>query len=177
MTSIDCPTGTDRVVEALQQLHFTRNSIIVNIQGDAPLLESQVVHEVIELLRRDEHEMMATAAFPIMSEEEARDPHVVKCILDKTNHALYFSRGLIPHSGETGYNPSVQYYHHLGLYAYRYEFLNQFVSLEPTPLQLAEDLEQLKALEHGFSIKVAIVESRSFGVDRPEDIKRVEKVL
>jgi len=177
MTSINCPTGTDRVVEALQQLQFTHDSIIVNIQGDAPLLESKVVHEVIDLLRFDNQEVMATAVFPITSEDEARDPHVVKCVLDKSGRALYFSRGLIPHCGEAGYHPSAQYYHHLGLYAYRYDFLQQFVSLEPTPLQLAEDLEQLKALEYGFSIKVAIVESQSFGVDRPEDIKRVEKVL
>jgi len=177
MTSADCPTGTDRVVEALRQLKFTPDSIIVNIQGDAPLLEASVVYEVIELLRQDEQEVMATAVFPITSEQEARDPHVVKCILDKTKHALYFSRGLIPYCGEDGYSASAEYYHHLGLYAYRYEFLHTFVGLESTPLQLAEDLEQLKALEHGYAIKVAVVESQSFGVDRPEDIKRVEKVL
>jgi len=84
---------------------------------------------------------------------------------------------LIPYSGKTGYNPETVYYHHLGLYANRYDFVQTYVDLEPTPLQLAEDLEQLKVLEHGFSIKVAVVESQSFGVDRPEDIKRAEQFL
>ncbi|NGX58069.1 MAG: 3-deoxy-manno-octulosonate cytidylyltransferase [Chlamydiae bacterium] len=174
MTSPDSPTGTERVVEALSQIQAPDDAIIVNIQGDVPLLETLVIEEVVNLLIQNEQEVMSTAVVPITQEAEALDPHIVKCILDKTNHALYFSRGLIP-CGE--FRQDVVYYHHLGIYAYRKEFVRHYMTLDPTPLQMAEDLEQLKVLEHGFRIKVAIVESTSFGVDRPQDIKRVEDNL
>jgi len=177
MTSATCPTGTDRVVETLNQIPVTEDAIIVNIQGDAPLIEPHVIQAVTNLLMENKEEVMSTAAVPIQSEDEARDPHIVKCVLDKSAHALYFSRGLIPYCGPTGYSPDVTYYHHLGLYAFRQNFVRQYVTLEPTPLQNCEELEQLKVLENGFAIKVAIVESQSFGVDRPEDIKKVEMLL
>lgn len=174
MTSVHCPTGTERVVEALDQLEMPDDAIVVNIQGDIPLLEPEVIEKVVSLLQDDDQIVMATAAIPITSKIEAFDPHIVKCVLDKTDHALYFSRGLIP-CGD--FRDDVKYYHHLGIYAYRNAFVRHYALLDSTPLQRAEDLEQLKALEHGFRIKVAIVKSASFGVDRPQDIKRVEEIL
>ncbi|MCB1148631.1 MAG: 3-deoxy-manno-octulosonate cytidylyltransferase [Chlamydiia bacterium] len=177
MTPSECPTGTDRVFAALQDQEIAPDTIIINLQGDVPLLEKGVMEAVIAAMLDSPLEVMATAAVKIKNEEEALLPSIVKCVLDKSSHALYFSRSLIPHSRYGGYNPDVTYYHHLGIYAFTYEFLKIYSALEPTPLQLTEDLEQLKAMEHGYKIKVAIVESSSFGVDRPEDVEKVERLL
>jgi len=173
MTSPHHLTGTDRIAEALDIIACPEDAIVVNIQGDVPLIESHVVSSAIQLLLQNPREVMATAAVPIKSSEELHDPHVVKCVLDKTGRALYFSRESIPYS-RNGQTPR---YHHLGIYVYTRAFVRQYISLPPTPLQLAEDLEQLKALEHGFPIKVALVESQCFGIDRPEDLKRLEVCL
>jgi 3-deoxy-manno-octulosonate cytidylyltransferase (CMP-KDO synthetase) len=174
MTSEMCPTGTERLVEALKSLKITDDDpIIVNVQGDIPLLEPAVFKAVVKLLQNHPLEVIATAVCPIESEAEADDPHIVKCVLDKTGHAMYFSRSKIPYSPIEG----CPRYHHLGIYAYRYEFIRHYAKLEPTPLQRAEDLEQLKILEHGFRIKAALVESGSFGIDRPEDIEKMKQVL
>lgn len=175
----ECPTGSDRLFAALQVIPHTigDEDIVVNIQGDVPLLEIPVIEAVVHSLAIDPVEVMSTAVVPIKSELEALSPSVVKCVLSKTAHALYFSRTLIPTYGSPGYHAGKTYYHHLGLYAYRRRFLEHYVSIPQTPLQKAEDLEMLKVLECGFSIKVAIVESRAFGVDRPEDIEKVERLL
>jgi len=175
MTSVECPTGTDRLVEALEMDAFgDEQSIIINIQGDAPCLEPHIFSQVIRLLEDHPEDVMSTAAVPITSKEEALSPSIVKCVMDKNGHALYFCRGLIP----TGsYNPDQVYYHHLGIYGFRKKFLLHYPSLSPTPLMLAEDLEQLKVLEHGYGIRIAVVESESFGVDTPQDVEKIKKLL
>lgn len=174
MTSPDHHTGTDRLAEVAKDIPA---HIVVNIQGDEPCLETKVMESVVEALQSDAGSVMSTAAIPITSEEMARNPSVVKCVLDKSGHALYFSRGLIPHTRDQKYHKEIQYYHHLGIYGFRKEFLLHYNKLEKTPLQMIEDLEQLKVLEHGYRIKVAIVNSKSIGVDTPEDIKKVEELL
>ncbi len=173
MTSPLCPTGTERVVEALKGMDLPEDAIILNIQGDTPLLETYIFEEVIEALRNNPLDVMATAACPIVNEEEAKDPNIVKCVLDKSLHAMYFSRSTIPYPAKE----TCRCFHHLGIYAYRYEFICHYATLSPTPLQKAEDLEQLKILEHGFRIKVALVKSSSFGVDRPEDIRKIQQYI
>jgi 3-deoxy-manno-octulosonate cytidylyltransferase (CMP-KDO synthetase) len=179
MTSTQCATGTDRVIEALK--NFPRHSdqdIVVIVQGDVPCIEAEVIQQVIDILKYDSLAVASTAVIPLISEEEAYNPSVVKCVVDRQQNALYFSRALIPHGHKGKFNPKIPYYHHVGLYAYRYDFLmNHLASLPQTPLQLAEDLEQLKVLENGYRMKVAIVNSHSIGVDTPEDIKKVEELL
>lgn len=176
MTSVDCPTGTERLAEAIR-LNFKDVDIVINIQGDEPLLEPEVIREVGQILLDDPIAVMSTAAVRISSEEDALNRSVNKCVIDAQGNALYFSRSLIPggHSGK--WDPQGIYYKHLGIYGYRRDFLLHYADLEATPLQLAEDLEQLKVLEHGFRIKVAVVDSRSIGVDTPEDVIKVERNL
>lgn len=178
MTSPDCPTGTDRIIEVLNADQALQESAcIVNVQGDEPCLETSVMLAVISALSTDDEAVCSTACVPIESQEELLDPHWVKCVIDQENSALYFSRGLIPHGKEGAIQPKVPYYHHLGIYAYRPDFLLKWAKLPPTPLQQAEDLEQLKILEHGYKIHVAVVKSSSFGIDTQEDINRIEKRL
>lgn len=178
MTSSQCPTGTDRLIEAIESDSFLKKAtIVINIQGDEPCLESQVISRVVQLLLEDPLALMSTAVMKIESELEALNPSVVKCSIDKAGHALYFSRALIPAGQKGRFNPNIDYYKHIGIYGFRREFLLQYGKLSSTPLQLAEDLEQLKVLEHGYKIKTTIVESSSISVDHPEDIKKVESLL
>lgn len=178
MTSSACPTGSDRLIEAVEKNPLLKKAeIIVNVQGDEPCLEPRVIQQVVELLLEDPNTPMSTAVMKIHSEIEALNPSVVKCSMDKQGHALYFSRALIPGGPGAKFNPSLTYFKHIGIYGYRREFLLKYGKLPQTPLQLAEDLEQLKVLEHGYRIKTAIVESVSVSVDHPEDIKKVESLL
>lgn len=178
MTSSNCPTGTERLAEVIRNNEgFSEYEAIINIQGDEPFLESEVIDQVIQKLFEDELAVMSTAVTKLRSKEEAENSSVNKCVMDRQGNALYFSRSLIP-SGHTGaWQPNVTYYKHLGIYGYRRDFLLHYAELQPTPLQLAEDLEQLKVLEHGFRIKVAIVESSSIGIDKPEDINKIRHLL
>lgn len=163
ITSKECPTGTERIAEALMQIGDAE--IVVNVQGDEPTLEPDVIAKVVQVLQEDPESVMSTAVVKL-KDEEKNDPHVVKCVMDKEGHALYFSRSPIPFSKST-------YYKHLGIYGFRKDFLLHYSELEPTPLQQAEDLEQLKVLEHGYKIHVAIVESNAIGIDTPEDIEKL----
>jgi 3-deoxy-manno-octulosonate cytidylyltransferase (CMP-KDO synthetase) len=178
MTSTDCPTGTDRLVEVIEKERcFDDTSLIVNIQGDEPLIEEGTIRAVIEALKKDPTAVMSTAVFKAESEEDLKS-HSVRCVMDCRGYALYFSRALIPSNKLGCYQKAISYYNHLGIYAYRRDFLLKYAKLPATPLQIAEDLEQLKVLEHGYPLKVAIVEkSHSIGVDTPEDIIKVENYL
>lgn len=176
-TSPDCLTGTDRIIEVIQKGHFQDADCILNIQGDIPLLEPSVMQEVVNALLNDSAAAMSTAVIPIKSIDELENPSIVKCVLDNKQRALYFSRSPIPGAPRGNLKLNTSCYHHLGVYGYRPEFLLELAQLAPTPLQLAEDLEQLKILENGYRIAVAIVDSVSFGVDHPEDIKKVENIL
>ena len=175
MTS-NCQTGTDRIAEVVfSNKEYDEYDTIINIQGDEPCIETDVISKVIHAL--DDQASMSTAVMKLESETDAMDPSIVKCVFDKNGNALYFSRALIPAGKTLTFNHNVDYYRHLGIYCFKRDFLLKFAALSETPLQLAEDLEQLKVLEHGYKIKVAIVHSISIGVDTPEDIKKIETIL
>jgi 3-deoxy-manno-octulosonate cytidylyltransferase (CMP-KDO synthetase) len=178
MTSPSCPTGSDRLAEVLQDHpEWLKAEAIVNIQGDEPCLDPNGIEKAVMLLLSDPKASMATLAAPLDDEEEARNPSIVKCILDLNQNALYFSRALIPSNKNQQFNPLSFYLRHIGLYVYRPNFLLHYQTLKPTPLQLEEDLEQLKVLEHGYRIKVAVIDRAGIGVDTPEDLKKIEKWL
>ena len=171
MTSRAHATGTDRIAEVAASLS---DDVIVNVQGDEPLIEGFVIDALVEALDGDPEVSMATLAHPA-GPGAREDPNRVKVVLDQRGRALYFSRSPIPAPRDGVAPPTLQ---HVGLYAYRRPFLMQLVRLAQTPLERFEALEQLRALEHGFAIRVAIVEGwRSVPVDVPQDVARVEAHL
>lgn len=178
MSPSDCATGSDRLAYVVDQSPILQKaSVIVNIQGDEPCIDPLVTTSIISILQQDRTAVMSTAVVPIETEEEAANPSDVKCVLDLHGNVMYFSRSLIPGSFCKTFRSNTIYYKHLGIYAYRPQFLLTYRDLPMTPLQQAEDLEQLKVLEHGYKIKAAIVNSTSVGVNTPEDIKKVEQEL
>lgn len=177
MTPTDCPTGTDRLAYVLENdPRLQKAEIIINVQGDEPCLDPSVITQLAEALQSDPSAVMSTAVVKL-HEDEASSPSDVKCVLAQDGTVLYFSRALIPGGTDLKYRKNVPYYKHVGIYAYRPDFLLKYAKLPMTPLQMAEDLEQLKVLEHGYKIKAAIVNSASAGVNIPEDIKKVEQDL
>ncbi len=170
LTSLHHPTGLDRVAEIAATLPC---DIVVNVQGDEPLLHPDTIRATIAPLLADPSLEMATACLALSSEADYLNPNVVKVVRRQDGTALYFSRSPIPHV--RGPRPPV--WKHLGLYAYRRTFVLRLAALEPTPLERAESLEQLRALEHGFRIHAAITEHDSHGVDTPEDLERVRQLL
>ena len=175
MTSPDHQSGTDRVAEAASQLLLPPEAVVVNIQGDEPLLQPEVVDQLVETLREAADVPMATLVHPGFGHTDFHDPGVVKVVVDARRRALYFSRAPIPHPREaTG---PLTYYKHIGLYAFRNHFLQQFTKLPPGVLEQMEKLEQLRALEHGFSILVVPTPYDSVSVDTPLDLMKVEEIL
>jgi len=174
MTRADHSTGTDRVAEVAARLDGAR--IIVNLQGDEPEVSGETLDRVVALLETDREAPMATLATPIRDDSIYRDPACVKVVCSRRGRALYFSRSPIPHHRD-GLTETVRAtapiaYLHLGLYAYRKEFLLQLGSLPPSPLESAEKLEQLRVLEAGYPIAVGVVAEPSVGIDTPEDYRR-----
>ncbi|MBB65286.1 MAG: 3-deoxy-manno-octulosonate cytidylyltransferase [Waddliaceae bacterium] len=178
MTPESCPTGTDRIATALQ-MHpdLAEADIIVNVQGDEPQISATTVSGLIELLKNDPEAQMATAVVPLHTQEELLDTSVVKCVFDCNGNALYFSRAPIPYGHGTADVRRQNYYGHVGIYAFRTQLLLKLHELATTPLQQAEDLEQLRMMEHGHRIKVLEVEERILGVDTPDDLKKVEELV
>jgi 3-deoxy-manno-octulosonate cytidylyltransferase (CMP-KDO synthetase) len=174
MTSKTCPSGTDRVAEVART---SRAGIVVNVQGDEPLLSPQVIDRAVEALQQDTTAVMSTAVRKAENEREWRNPNVVKAVLDRMNYALYFSRSPIPWEAARAAAPRSPHWVHIGLYAFKRPFLFRFAALPPSPLEQSEKLEQLRVLEHGCAIKVVIAQGMSCAVDRPEDIRKVERVL
>jgi len=175
MTSKSCPSGTDRVAEVARG---SRAGIIVNVQGDEPLLSPDTIDRVVEALQQDSTAVMSTAVRKAENEREWRNPNVVKAVLDRMNYAIYFSRAPIPwEAGPRNQAPKAPHWVHLGLYAFRRPFLFRFAALPPSILEQSEKLEQLRVLEHGCAIKVAIAQGVNCAVDRPEDIRKVERLL
>ncbi len=175
MTREDHPSGTDRVAELAAQLDA---DIIVNLQGDEPMIEPATLDMVARLLHDDPESMMATLATPIHSMDVFRDPNCVKVVCDVRGRALYFSRSPIPYvrDGEPDF-ASGRFLQHLGLYAYRRDFLLQLATLPPEPIEMAEKLEQLRVLALGYRIQVGVIPHAHRGVDTPADYQRfVESV-
>lgn len=178
MTPDACPTGSDRLAYVLKHdPRLQKAEMIINVQGDEPCLDPSVITHLIKALNADTTAVMSTAVVKLTTAHEAFSRSEVKCVLSLDQTVLYFSRALIPGGQPLSYRQEVSYYKHLGVYAYRPDFLLEYATLPMSPLQLAEDLEQLKVLEHGYKIKAAIVESASAGVNTPEDIKNVEQEL
>ncbi|MDP6060985.1 MAG: 3-deoxy-manno-octulosonate cytidylyltransferase, partial [Pirellulaceae bacterium] len=170
MTSTDHRCGTDRIAEVAAQLD---SPIIVNVQGDEPQVEPEQVEQVIRLLADDERAVMGTLAAPMESEGAWRDPHVVKVVVDQEGFALYFSRSPIPYARD-GCEPLLSvdppmFHQHVGLYAYRRDFLLQLAEMAPSPLEQVEKLEQLRVLEAGHQILVGVVTEPTVGIDTRAD--------
>jgi 3-deoxy-manno-octulosonate cytidylyltransferase (CMP-KDO synthetase) len=176
MTRPDHPSGTDRLAEACRILSLADDDLVVNIQGDEPLVKPAMIERLIQALRSDPVCAMSTLAFPGSSEEEYRNPNIVKVVTDRRGRALYFSRSPLPFRRDPGDFPP-SYLKHLGFYAYRYGFLKIFSQLEMGLLEDQEKLEQLRTLEHGHSIAVALSPVETHGVDTPEDVAQVEAAL
>ncbi|MFO1283963.1 MAG: 3-deoxy-manno-octulosonate cytidylyltransferase [Burkholderiales bacterium] len=184
MTRADHPTGTDRLAEAAAALGLAPESIVVNVQGDEPLLEPALVRRMAELLAAHPDAAIATACHPIVDVDEAFNPNVVKVVLDRRGYAMYFSRATIPWArdafaaGRDVLPSGLSIQRHYGLYAYRVSFLARYPTLEPAPVERFEALEQLRALWHGYRIVVDVtIGTPAPGVDTPEDLDRVRAIV
>lgn len=182
LTRPDHPSGTDRLAEVTEQLGLPDDAILVNVQGDEPLIDPQLIDAVAHLLQNDSHAAMATCASRIREAGPLFNPNVVKVVCNANGHALYFSRAPLPWARDAfnqdrGQLPAgLDALHHIGLYAYRASFLRRFSQLPQGPLERWEALEQLRALENGHAIAVHITDTHpAAGVDTPEDLERVRR--
>jgi len=183
MTRSDHPTGTDRLAEASRHLGLADDTIVVNVQGDEPLLSPDLIRAMATLLAAREQAAIATACHPIADSTEAFNPNIVKVVLDANHNALYFSRATIPWardafaSSQASIPSGLPLYRHYGLYAYRASFLRLFPTLAPAPIEHFEALEQLRALWHGCRIVVEITEGTPApGVDTEDDLAQVRAI-
>jgi 3-deoxy-manno-octulosonate cytidylyltransferase (CMP-KDO synthetase) len=174
MTRADHVSGTDRLAEAARKLRLKDSHIVVNVQGDEPLIAPRLIAQVARALDRKRAASVSTAGHAIHDEASLASPNVVKVVLDAEGYALYFSRSRIPHPRE----PGAECYRHAGIYAYRVGFLKKYSRLKASPLEKAEALEQLRVLWHGHRIAVAVSEAEiPPGVDTPEDLEAVRRML
>jgi 3-deoxy-manno-octulosonate cytidylyltransferase (CMP-KDO synthetase) len=180
-------SGTDRIAEVVEKIEA---DVVVNIQGDEPLIDFAAIDHAVRLLQQDPDADMATLRTPIQEPNDLWNPSVVKVVADQRGYAVYFSRSPVPYPRvkESPFSdlralisarPDLlrHFFRHVGLYAYRRGFLLQFTSWAPTPLELLEDLEQLRAIEHGAKIRVDLTHESVFGVDTPEDLERIRKLV
>ena len=200
LTSPDCATGTDRVAEVARSYEC---ELVLNIQGDEPLMRPEMIDQLIEGMQADPKSVMGTLARTINVAEQLANPNVVKVVVGANGNALYFSRSPIPYVRDAGVVATVSaakdkgaprrtaasttdsaavlrlatFYKHLGIYAFRRDFLLKFVRLPQSELEKTEKLEQLRALENGYDIKVLVTKHDSISVDRPEDVELVEQIL
>ena len=177
LTRSDHVSGTDRLAEATDLLGLAEHDVVVNIQGDQPLFPPEVVEQVARPLIDDPTLPMSTLIYKIIRPEEITDPNHVKTVFDRNGNALYFSRSPIPFQRNPEEPVSPTYYKHLGFYAYRKGFLRNFVSLPEGEWERFEKLEQLRALEYGYRIRVVLTEHDSIEVDTPQDALRVEEMI
>lgn len=174
MTRADHASGTDRLAEAAAQLGLAADAVVVNVQGDEPLIQPALIASVARALESSADASLSTACHAIHDAASLDNPNVVKVVFDARGHALYFSRSRVPHPRES----PAQAYRHLGIYAYRAAFLAQYASLAPSPLEKAESLEQLRVLWHGYRIAVIVTDlDVPPGVDTPQDLETVRKLV
>jgi len=181
LTRADHPSGTDRVWEAYELLGSPAEvDCLVNIQGDEPFIHPAQIEALVGLFAQNPPPAIATLIKPVLTEEELFSPHLPKVVTDHRGHALYFSRHPLPYQRQHAPAAWLQhhhYYRHLGLYAYQPAVLHQLTCLPPSPLEIAESLEQLRWLEAGFPIQTALTELDAFGIDTPEDVVRARQRL
>jgi 3-deoxy-manno-octulosonate cytidylyltransferase (CMP-KDO synthetase) len=170
MTNPNHPSGSDRIAEAVANLNV---GIVVNIQGDEPFIDPETVDNLAFLLKNDDQCVMGTVIKEITDEADFQNPHVVKCVVDEKGYALYFSRSPIPYPRNIG----IKRYKHLGLYAYRKDFLIKYKTWSKGVLESAEELEQLRVLEKGYRIRTVVTQAESIAVDTPEDLQKAEQWL
>ena len=171
MTSSEHQTGTDRLAEVASK--YAEVDVIINVQGDEPLIDPKVIDELAQEFLNDTALQMASV-MSIMDTEDYQNPNAVKVVTDLNNNALYFSRSLLPYPRVAG---KANVYKHIGIYAYKKDFLLKFAKLEPTPLEQSESLEQLRALENGYKIKMIKTKFKFIGVDSIEDLQTVNELL
>ena len=172
MTAATHETGTDRLAEVARHLDA---AIVVNVQGDEPLITGEAIDAAVALLDRDPADRMSTLRRRLEAPDDLDNPAVVKLVIDLAGYALLFTRAAVPFV-RAGH-PAPPVWRHLGLYAYRRDFLLQVAALAPTPLERAEGLEQLRVLEHGHRIRTAETTAETVGVDTPEDLERVRRLM
>lgn len=177
MTRIDHASGTDRIAEVAEILGWHDDEIVVNVQGDEPLIDPALINEVAEKLAQNSEAVMATACHAIDDEASMINPNIVKVVMDASGNALYFSRAPIPYPRDEVHKQAIQAHRHIGIYAYRVGFLKKYATLAPSDLEKIESLEQLRVLHHGFKIGVAITDKApASGVDTQADLDYVRSV-
>ena len=175
MTSSTHHSGTDRINEVAEILALEDDEVIINVQGDEPFIEEEVVQAVFDLTikNRNSDKIMMNSCYKIINNPEADDPNIVKLVTTDDNLALYFSRAKIPYPRDHHFE---EYKGHLGIYGFTKKSLKKFCTLSPAPLEEIEKLEQLRALYHGYEIAMVEVETQSFGIDTPEDLEKALKL-
>ena len=174
MTPKSLPTGTDRVGWVAKNLDY---EIVINLQGDEPLISTMSIQKAVEELIDNTTVQIATLGYPLRKEKTWNDPNVVKLIIDEMRDAIYFSRNPIPYFCDNKFKAFKNLYQHLGVYIYRKQFLLDFINWDFSDLEKAEKLEQLRILNKGFKIRVVKTDSPSFGIDTPDDVRKVELML
>ena len=174
MTREDHQSGTDRIYEAAQKLELDENEIIINVQGDEPFIETEVVQAIHNLTNKNKNNerIMMNSCYKTINNPEADDPNIVKVVTDEADIALYFSRAKIPYPRDHHFD---SYKGHLGIYGFTVRSLRQFCMLSSSPLEHIEKLEQLRALYHGYDVAMTEVKTESFGIDTPEDLEKAIK--
>ncbi len=178
LTSSEHQSGTDRINEAVNILNLDDDEIIINVQGDEPFIEPEVIEKVInrvKQVKKNNEDIMITSCFKKITSELADDPNHVKVVLDENSNAIYFSRSKIPYHRD--HYESSSYYGHLGIYGFTKKSLNDFCSLKQSKLETIEKLEQLRAIDNGHKVAMVEVESKSFGIDTEEDLKNAIKIF
>lgn len=172
MTSVEHKCGSDRIMEVVSR--HPEIAYICNLQGDEPLIKSESIDEVIKNVKEDDKADISTLIRVLTTDEEINNPNLVKCVIDKNNFALYFSRSRIPFERNAGI---ATYYGHLGIYVYKRAALEAMTTLEQTPLEKTESLEQLRALENGMKIKTSLVDFVPVGIDTREDLEKFKQIV
>lgn len=172
LTSKEHENGTSRIVEVCTK--YEDYDVIVNVQGDEPLIEPEMINSIINSFKEDDTISMSTLKYKIDTMEEIENPNYVKVITDKKGYALYFSRSVIPYPRKLDIQ---NYYKHVGIYGYKRDFVVEYAKMEPTPLELSESLEQLRALENGYRIKVMETPYKIIGVDTQEELEKVREYI
>jgi 3-deoxy-manno-octulosonate cytidylyltransferase (CMP-KDO synthetase) len=178
LTRVDHLSGTDRIAEVAQNLNWHDDDIVVNVQGDEPLIDPQLIQEVALTLAHSKDAVMATACHAIHDEAAMLNPNIVKVVMDANGNALYFSRSPIPYPRDDAHKQQIKAYRHIGIYAYRVGFLKHYAHLKVTELEQIESLEQLRVLYHGYKIAVSITNNApANGVDTQADLEAVRRIF
>ncbi|KYJ87465.1 3-deoxy-manno-octulosonate cytidylyltransferase [Sulfurovum riftiae] len=174
MTSNTHKSGTDRIYEAAQKLGLSDDEIVINVQGDEPFIENEVVQAIYDLTKKNAQndEIMMNSCYKVITNPEADDPNIVKVVTDTDDIALYFSRAKVPYPRDHHFD---SYKGHLGIYGFTVRSLQKFCALTPAPLEDIEKLEQLRALHHGYRVAMVEVKTQSFGIDTQEDLEKAVK--